>query len=79
MMELVTSVFISGEGRDYKIWEPGSHGQFSVKSFSSHFLRSGECPRFSPIIWKSCAPLKVKIFGWSTGLDKILTFGQEEW
>lgn len=35
-------------------------------------MKVGEVPQVHPKIWVGVSPLKVKVFGWLAGLEKIL-------
>lgn len=69
-MDLSTSGFVVGNGDDVRIWDLDPQGIFSVKSLCSKFMRVDEAPRVNPKIWKG---VKVKVFGWLTCVEKILT------
>lgn len=72
----LNGVFVLGEGRDKRIWEPDEKEEFSVKSFHSSLMRQGEVPTASPKIWRACVPPKVKILGRLAGLGRVLTVDQ---
>lgn len=71
----LNGVFVLGEGRDKRIWEPDEKEEFSVKSFHSSLMRQGEVPTASPKIWRACVPPKGEDFRTASWFGKSFNCG----
>lgn len=72
-MDSLRVVFMVGEGRDRRIWEPDVHGILSVKSFYMDLWKKEGILKVPPSIWNYWVLLRVKTLGWMAGSDKIQT------
>lgn len=49
-------VFVSGGGKDKRIWEPDEQGDFSVRSSYQSLMRKEDVPVVWPKLWKAVSP-----------------------
>uniref|UniRef100_A0A803P465 Reverse transcriptase domain-containing protein n=1 Tax=Cannabis sativa TaxID=3483 RepID=A0A803P465_CANSA len=73
LMQKVEHVRVLSISEDSRIWKPDPSGVFSCKSAFSWMVSN---PSFRVLdwtksLWKSCAPSKVKVFGWLLALEKV--------
>lgn len=69
----VHSIVLHPEESDHDIWTPSSSGVFSTKMAYQHFF--GPAISFEPYhrLWRSWAPLKVKMFIWLAIVNRCWT------
>lgn len=73
LLNLLDTIFVVGRGIDRLIWELDPHSTFSMSSFCKELLKTNEVSAVHPKVWAVVSPLKVKVFGWLAGMQKILT------
>ncbi|CAM0950376.1 unnamed protein product [Alopecurus aequalis] len=73
LWERLSSIHLSPNVPDSVTWKLTADGSFSVASAYAFQFEGSIRPGFDPLIWKSDASLRCKIFSWLAILGKCLT------